>query len=86
MLSCLLPEDVWTWLVMSGIFMNCMSAEDSEPGCSRVATPPLTRLEIGLWVCDALIHGFFPIQEAGSQLQYPQKMGGLNTFFQGFTT
>ena len=59
MLSCLLPEDVWTWLVMLGIFMKSMSAEDSEPGCSRVATPPLTRLEMGLWVCDVLIRGFF---------------------------
>ena len=80
MLSCLLPEDVWTWLVMLGIFMNSMSAEDSEPGCSGVATPPLTRLEIGLWVCDVLIRRVFPIQEAGSQPQYPKKWEGLTLF------
>ena len=63
--------------------MNSMSAEDSEPGCSGVATPPLTRLEIGLWVCDVLIRRVFPIQEAGSQPQYPKKWEGLTLFFKG---
>lgn len=77
------PEDVWTWLVMLGIFMNSVSAEDSEPGCSRVATPPLTRLEIGLWVCDALIRRVFSDSEGRLTTSVPQKMGGFNTFLKG---
>ena len=73
MLSCLWPEDVWTWLVMLGIFMNSMSAEDSEPGCSCAETRSFTRLEIGLWICDVLIHVFFPIhQKVIFQPQYPE--------------
>ena len=83
MLSCLLPEDVWTWLVMLGIFMNSMSAEDSEPGCSGVATPATYQARnwtLGLWCVDTP-----GLSDSGGRLttSVPQRMGGFNTFFKG---
>ncbi len=66
---------------MLGIFMNSMSAEDGEPGSTSAETRSFTRLEIGLWICDVLIHVFFPIhQKAIFQPQYPEN-GRFNKHF-----